>query len=436
MTSVNAISFQKLERLLLLLLTMISVATLWAGSFLEDPSNDQHSWRLLSQVPVTNVPPKQPMMDGEAFLWTNRSMFPDWMKSYMDWHASVVVNLKQENWKNYKYLVLRCYRKDERCGGLSDRLKPVPLMLLAAHRSKRILLIDWDRPCALQEFLITPVGGFQWNVPSFMIPLLRNGSFYVVTRASNLIESCSQYDSRVLYTHLHDAQGGMTQYDEEFGTGAFAQVYHALFRTFFQPSPNVQYLIDKHLVTDPMQASSNDKLLVQGQYSVAHFRAEYGREVKRHPLLLEPAFLQKVTMNAIRCASELQPSVEAVPIYFASDNPVALATARQIAKVFDYPIITFERSEEKPRHLDDYDKNNVTRPSDYYSTFVDLFLAGSGKCVTHGRGGFGRFASLLSFNVTCSSKHVHRFYPVNCQGRAPFHRPLFEIESSGGTNST
>lgn len=427
-----SLSFQKLERLLLILLTIISVTTLWMGLSLQDPGPDQSSWRDQSQLPVSNDFQNRPTRDGDEFLWTNRTIFPDWMRTYMDWHSSVVGTLHVDNWQNYKYLVLRCYRKDERCGGVSDRLKPVPLMLLAAHRSHRILLIDWDRPCPLQEFLITPVGGFRWGVPSFMIPLLREGSYYVITRASNLIESCSKFGSRVLYTHVHDALGGMTQYDDECGSGSFAQIYHALFRVFFQPSLSVQHLIDKHLVTDPMLASK--ETLVEGQYSVAHFRAEYGREVKRHPVLLDKTFLQKVTMNAIRCASELQPPGEMVPIYFASDNPIALATARQMATLIQYPIITFDRAEEKPRHLDDYD--DIARPSDYYSTFVDLYLAGSGKCVTHGRGGFGRFASLLSFNVSCSSKHVQRFNPVKCKGQAPLNQLLLPAELTSETTTT
>ena len=54
------------------------------------------------------------------------------------------------------------------------------------------------------------------------------------------------------------------------------------------------------------------------------------------------------------------------------------------------------------------------------STFVDLYLAGNGNCVTYGRGGFGRFASLLSFNVSCNVKHVKNFFPQDCKGLPPF----------------
>ena len=101
---------------------------------------------------------------------------PNWIKEYMKYHTEVVQNLTVHNWKEYKYLVLRCYRRDERCGGLSDRIKPVPLILLAAQRSQRILFIDWDRPFELQHFLVPPKHGFQWTVPRALLPLVRSTS--------------------------------------------------------------------------------------------------------------------------------------------------------------------------------------------------------------------------------------------------------------------
>jgi hypothetical protein len=74
-----------------------------------------------------------------------------------------------------------------------------------------------------------------------------------------------------------------------------------------------------------------------------------------------------------------------------------------------------------PLKLDDYNTTTTTtKPSEYYSTFVDLVLAGNGNCVAYGRGGFGCFASLLSYNASCSIKHVKSFFPVICQGEPPF----------------
>jgi hypothetical protein len=143
----------------------------------------------------------------------------------------------------------------------------------------------------------------------------------------------------------------------------------------FIPSPPIQKLID---------AKSQSVGLIPGQYSTAHFRAEYGKEVQRHPVLQTVSFIQKVALNAVACASFIQPGD---PIYFASDNMLALETVRDFAKQQNYPIITFDRQEKTPLNLDKSENETISYPpSDYYSTFIDLYLAGNGKCVAHGRG--------------------------------------------------
>ena len=52
---------------------------------------------------------------------------PTWMKEYFDWHRLQTTTMNQTNWyhENRKYLILRCTR-GEPCGGLSDRIKPMP----------------------------------------------------------------------------------------------------------------------------------------------------------------------------------------------------------------------------------------------------------------------------------------------------------------------
>ena len=94
-----------------------------------------------------------------------------------------------------------------------------------------------------------------------------------------------------------------------------------------------------------------------------------------------------------------------------SPRTIVLETARTLAREVDNLIVTFNRTDDKPRHLDDFDNNNTTLSSDYYSTLVDIHLAGSGRCVTYGRGGFGRLAALLSIHSTCHSKHVKQVFP-------------------------
>lgn len=231
-----------------------------------------------------------------------------------------------------------------------------------------------------------------------------------------------------------DTQGGSTQYDEVNGQGSFLSVYHDVFRVLFQPSPGLAKVIEEKM-------HHNTIALIPGHYSVAHYRAEYGNEVKRHRKLTEPSYIQQIAWNALKCAMDLQPGN---PIYFASDSMIALETVRRVAAMTKYPIHSFDRDESIVLKLDDtgVDLLNMSDPTlhvnpyppkAYYSTFVDLYLAGNGGCVTFGRGGFGRFANLLSYNATCVFKHVKQFYPVPCEGKAPLDQTKEEMERAIAT---
>jgi hypothetical protein len=103
-------------------------------------------------------------------------------------------------------------------------------------------------------------------------------------------------------------------------------------------------------------------------------------------------------------------------VHFTSDNMLALETVRDFAKQENYPIITFDRQEKTLLNLDNTGNETISyRPSGYYFTFIDLYLAGNGKwCVAHGRGGFGQFANMLSINSTCVKRHTKSFFPNTC----------------------
>jgi hypothetical protein len=309
-------------------------------------------------------------------LWAGDPNLPDWMKDYFSWHAQQLPLVTQSNWKseNRRYLLLRCYQQDHRCGGVSDRIKPLPLILLAAYQSQRLVFIDWSVPHRLEEFLVPPVGGFNWTAPEWMRDAILLENRTLCTRAGLLLEIANM-TATVVQTHLQDTFGGAQQYNEIEGGNAFNEIYHHIFPMVFIPSPPIQKLID---------AKSQSVGLIPGQYSTAHFRAEYGKEVQRHPVLQTVSFIQKVALNAVACASFIQPGD---PIYFASDNMLALETVRDFAKQQNYPIITFDRQEKTPLNLDKSENETISYPpSDYYSTFIDLYLAGNGKCVAHGRG--------------------------------------------------
>jgi hypothetical protein len=95
-------------------------------------------------------------------LWWDSAVIPTWMKEYLEWHKQQRQQmLTPSKWNQTRYLVMSC-KEGRICGGTSDRLKPIPTMLRHAATTKRVLLIQWERPCMLEEFLLPPKGKKCW----------------------------------------------------------------------------------------------------------------------------------------------------------------------------------------------------------------------------------------------------------------------------------
>jgi len=146
--------------------------------------------------------------DGAMILPTTEQLIdpeniPVFMKDYFEWHGQQLRRMhsdaeqagtncdddddcaaaSHEYLGNHRFLVLRCAGND-RCGGLSDRLKPFPLFLWYAATTNRILFFRWgsDKPAPIETFL-RPRGGHEhfwnWTVPDALmrkIEELDNGS--------------------------------------------------------------------------------------------------------------------------------------------------------------------------------------------------------------------------------------------------------------------
>ena len=106
-------------------------------------------------------------------LWRHSKTIPSWMKKYFRWHQSQRQKyVNPEHWNaspsNIKYLIMECLEHQPKCGGTSDRLKPLPTLVRIAAYTNRLLLIHWNRPAMLEEFLLPPKGGVDWRVPEWM----------------------------------------------------------------------------------------------------------------------------------------------------------------------------------------------------------------------------------------------------------------------------
>lgn len=130
-------------------------------------------------------------------------------------------------------------------------------------------------------------------------------------------------------------------------------------------------------------------------YAVAHSRVLYGT-----PDLPDKEELREEVANAIHCASQLLPGS---PIYFASDAAEAKQEARVFATQNNYSVVVFTDLE--PIHLEFASDRPV---QDYYPIFVDLYLLSYGRCISLGKGGYGKWANLMSSNVSCASERFER----------------------------
>jgi len=134
-----------------------------------------------------------PRVDSEDLFHLEN--IPAFMREYFAWHGRQLQQMKEDMKKSevnlrggeenydylskYRFLIMRCaagknngrnYFEDDRCGGLSDRLKPFPLFLFYAATTDRILFIRWgsNRPAPIEQFMI-PGNFWNWTVPDMLM---------------------------------------------------------------------------------------------------------------------------------------------------------------------------------------------------------------------------------------------------------------------------
>jgi len=348
------------------------------------------------------LPPVQAPAIADSVMESAASIIhddlPGWFQEYMTWHADARSRLNETNWQNYDYLLLRCV-KGEICEGASDRLKHVPTMLLLAAQAlpKRLFFIHWSKPCALEEFLVPPKGGLNWSLPSFLVdkiqanerigPLLRVKGPDVranwLQNKRKIVRLIKMFYAEGMFEALRDPVK-----DPDFWTG-----YGPIWNAVFAPSPGVQAAIDK---------VQHDLHIQPGHYHAVHVRAQYTSDkVDAHQ-----------ERNALQCLLRLPNTTDHhTPIFIAADATQAVRDAIAYGKTQNLPVVGRENATE-PLHLDkgavflkrseDWENHS---PSEFYDTFVDLYMLSGATCFAHGVGGYGRWASLIGASQTCSVDH-------------------------------
>jgi hypothetical protein len=330
-------------------------------------------------------------------------LLPPWMEDYFEWHYQTRLILNETNCGSYKYLVLRCLMRNQKCSGASDRLQSIPTAIRLASDGGRLLFIQWERPAPLEEFLLPP-GKLDWRLPVWLDERL---NMHNMTKFRMSEDNANRFDKITQTVVAVKTVRGNDYYRDRLlpGEPSFESVYRSVWRSVFRPSRPVAAAIRRE-----MQALK----LVPDQYVAAHVRSLY-------------VFNTTDTAeeeHAIDCASQQQPGW---PIYFASD---AVATTRQAIAYAQSKsksssssskkninattdtVVVARRGNQDPLHLDrgrDFlapseDWKNRSA-ADFYDIFVDLYLLSSSRCVAYGAGGYGQLASLLSYNRSCAINH-------------------------------
>lgn len=335
------------------------------------------------------------MPSNETYVapWRDSQVIPEWMKNYFKWHSNIKSQLNEHNYRSHKYLIMRCLRVDDKCGGASDRLQSLPWAILVANITNRILLIKWQRPADLEEFLVPPEGGLNWTVPDFF----RNDTqdWKRPPGYMNVVSRIQQNDGMIVTTRqqLHDH--GAVFYDEmrKPNEHSFSVIFRDVWRSTFVPSKPVENLIRQNMKQLNLQ---------HGKYVAAHIRAQYIKDKTND---------DEMHRNALNCAHSTRLDL---PVYVASDSVQVAQKTVEYGLSYNIKTITRTYTNEL-MHIDvgksfltrtrDHETLNKLNASDFYDTFVDLYLLANSQCVAYGQGGYGLWAAMLVENNTCSFSH-------------------------------
>jgi hypothetical protein len=317
------------------------------------------------------------------------SMLPGWMQEYIEFHRNSIQDLNETNWQSKRYLIVSCYNH-RHCGGTADRLQPIPLYLLLAARSKRIIYVRWNSPYALEEFML-PVT-INWTVPEWFGTILNNNTGIITNagKSTKIKIAVENEKSTVVVAKMQEGSGEKL-YATLTGDHSYESDYHYIFRAFFQPSPPIAKIVSEYFTK---------KGLTPGEYAVAHQRATYAKKSRQ----VSRDFITADAINAVNCASTLMPGS---PVVFASDTEYGAVAISNYSASYSRTILTMDHSSEKPVHLA-LGRGPVSL---HYPTFVDLWIMGSGRCVAYGKGGFGLWALFIGYNSSC--RHNYLIQP-NC----------------------
>jgi len=321
----------------------------------------------------------------------NLTALPIWLQDYIHWH---------ENTPHAPLLIVKCLHTDTSCGGTADRLQPLPLYLLLAVRLQRRLIVYWQRPYGLEEFL-EPVT-MDWRIPSEY--QTQNDTWWrqqtfvgghdveALLRGSGLRPKMRNLEEHSIVTLMYQSNlHGSNLYDEYVpklyrDNTTFDQVYANLWHSIFRPIPIIRQQVQEQLAR------------LGSDYVAVHIRSQYQKAAG-------PKKTVVVARNALQCVSQLRTSPNQT-IFVTTDNANSTRAALMVLAQEHPGVHVVASRDTQPLHLDrgwsflqrqSSAWQRAPAPSAYYGTFGDLYLlaAATSRAVHHGN--YAKWAHRLSY---------------------------------------
>jgi len=355
-------------------------------------------------------------------------LLPGWLQEYFEWHREQTQTPSNDT----KYVVLTCIG---RCGGVSDRLRPLPFYLLYSSLVPRVLCIYWPKPFGLENYLKPPIDSagrvVDWRCPLDVSKSFTNGnknrSFRVNCESLKCHEESIQdmqkmkdkYAFLDLWTHstervnraneifqLHSYVDLMPQISQ----WQHIELMGDIFRVMFEPVPALAKNINYTMTSLRLKENEYVSVHVRSRYPVDK-RSETKKLDKAGGLEFEGRmkdYLRPIINNAVNCASLL---VTNSTMFFVSDShKVVLDTIARNVSVDGGTHVqpVGKKRHEEPLHSSgNFPDSQIT---DFFPLFEDLLIMGGSRCVAHGIGSFGAFGLALS-GRRCGA--VHRIWNGN-----------------------
>ena len=388
-------------------------------------------------------------MYGEHRVPDAMDQLPIWLKEYIAWHKIQT----QTRSNNTKYVVIFCPK--DFCGGLSDRMRPIPFFLLFASMVSRVFCIYYEQPQTLENFLEPPSNGIDWRCPAEVGSLITKQQeidskrtkhrknrkkqeqpfpIYNIDRCDKENKIIPCVESKIKWIKENeDRQFLGIQLLSNDVTSINNSLYLFQRQSYINKMPSIDrwdFAVSMNHIfrvmfkpVRPLAIRVNNTMaalgLKENQYSSVHTRCRYpvypvvrdqGKQVdkgggmkfegKTKDLLIE------IMNNAIKCAYQLD---QTHPIYFASDHDDATeymithdTTVDKNGGIKVRPIGV--KRDAEPLHLGNLETASQHKVEEFYSIFEDLLIMGGGTCVSHGVGSFGSFAAALT-GTNCRAIH-------------------------------